>query len=207
MRLSAIVAGVVAVALASPVVAQGVALDTSEAVTFYVATAAGGGAHPDAAFARWAFDAWSRASNGFLKFVETEAMSKALIRIYWVGPDSGRYGQMRGIEVDGKRGAMVFINTATAGLGDDVHKRAERDPLFRDSIVFLTCVHEIGHAVGLSHTNKFADIMYTFQYGGDIKRYFMRYRKKVENRGELAKLLPFSDNDIAHLRALSGLEP
>lgn len=206
MRLSTVVACVVAAALASTAAAQGQALDTREAVTFYVAKADDGGSHPGAYFARWAFDAWSRASNGVLKFVETEAMSKALIRIYWVGPDSRRYGQMRGIEVDGKRGAMVFINTATDGLGDDVHKRAKRDPLFRDSIVYLTCVHEIGHAVGLSHTNRFGDIMYTFQYGGDIKRYFMRYRKRLEDSEELRTLSPFSDDDLARLHALYNTE-
>jgi len=109
---------------------------------------------------------------------------------------------MRGIEVDGKRGAEVYINTSAEGLGDDIHRRAERDPLFRDSIVFLTCVHEIGHAVGLSHTDKFADIMYSFQYGGDIERYFRRYRKRVKNRGQMRDRSPLSDNDIARLRAL-----
>jgi predicted Zn-dependent protease len=201
------VAGVVVTFLAATAVAQGTALDVSEVVTFYVARTDEGKPHPDAEFARWAFDAWSTASDGVLKFTETETIGDALIRVYWVGPNSRRYGQAQGIDVDGKRGAVVFINTSTDGLGDDIHSRAERDPLYRDSIVYLTCVHEIGHAVGLRHTNSFADIMYTFQYGGDIKRYFMRYRKKVENRGELAKLLPFSDNDIAHLRALYGIEP
>ena len=101
-----------------------------------------------------------------------------------------------------KRGAEVYVNTATDGLGDDVHKRAKRDRLYRDCIVYLTCVHEIGHAVGLSHTDKFTDIMYTFQYGGDIQKYFLRYRKKVKSRGQLIDLSPLSDNDIARLSAL-----
>ena len=202
MRLSPVVAGVIAALLASPAAAQGDELDASEAVQFYVARADSGEAHPDAEFARWALDAWSKASDGALKFVETETASDAVIRIYWVGPSSRRYGEMRFIEVDGKRGAVLFINTATDGLGDDVHKRAERDRLFRDCIVFLTCVHEIGHAVGLSHTDKFADIMYSFQYGGNIKKYFLRYRKQVKNREQMTDLSPFSDDDIARLRAL-----
>jgi len=202
MRLSPVVAVVVTAALASPAAAQGDALDASDAVKFYVAKADSGEAHPDAEFAGWALDAWSKASDGALKFAETNTESDAVIRIYWAGPSSRKYGEMRGIEVYGKRGAEVYINTATDGLGDDVHKRAKRDRLFRDCIVFLTCVHEIGHAVGLSHTDKFTDIMYSFQYGGEIKKYFLRYRKQVKTRREMSNRSPLSDNDIARLSAL-----
>ncbi len=202
MRLAPVAAAVVAAGLASPAAAQGDALDASDAVTFYVAKTDGGEAHPDAEFARWAFDAWSRGSNGALTFVETETASDAVIRVFWVGAGIARYGGMRRIEVDGRPGAEVYINTATDGLGDDIHRRAERDRLFRDSVVFLTCVHEIGHAIGLSHTDNFADIMYSFQYGGDIEKYFLRYRKRVKNPGDMRERSPLSDNDIAQLRAL-----
>lgn len=193
---------VVATALALPVAAQFVALDASEAVTFYIAKDGRGQAHPDAEFARWALEAWSRASDGVLNFVETDRASDAVVRIYWVGPGSRMYGEMRAIDVDGKPGALIFINPATEALGDEIHKRAERDRLYRDSIVYLTCVHELGHAVGLSHTDRFSDIMYSFQHGGDIEKYFLRYRKGLKERGELRMLSPFSDNDLARLRAL-----
>jgi hypothetical protein len=202
MRLSPLVAAVVAAGIASPAAAQGDALDASDAVTFYIATTDGGKAHPDAEFARSAFDAWSRASNGALTFVETEKVSGAVIRVLWVGAGNARYGGMRRIEVDGRPGAEVYINTATDGLGDDIHNRAERDRLFRDSVVFLTCVHEIGHAIGLSHTDDFADIMYSFQHGGDIEKCFLRYRKRVKNPGDMRDRSPLSDNDIARLRWL-----
>jgi len=202
MRVSPVAAAVVAAGLASPAAAQGDALDASDAVRFYVTKTESGEAHSDAEFARWAFDAWSKASNGTLTFVETETASDAVIRVLWVGAGIARYGGMRRIQVDGRPGAEVYINTATDGLGGGIHKRAERDRLFRDSVVFLTCVHEIGHAIGLSHTDDFADIMYSFQHGGDIEKYFLRYRKRVKNPGDMREHSPLSDNDIAQLRAL-----
>jgi hypothetical protein len=202
MRLSPVVAVVIAAVLASTAVAQDNTLDASEAVTFYVAKAHNGEPHPDAEFARWASDTSSMGSIGALVFVETDTESDAVTRVHWAGQRSSKYGEMRAIEVDGKRGAEVYIHTATDGLGDAIHNRAQRDRLFRDSIVFLTCVHEIVHAVGLSHTDKAANIMYSFQYGGDIERYFMRYRKGVKKRTQMRERSPLSDNDIARLRAL-----
>lgn len=202
MRLSPFVAVVASAALVSPAAAQLVALDPSDAITFYVDRADGGGAHPDAEFARWALEAWSRASGGVLNFVETETARDAVIRIIWVGPGTSMYGGARQIEIDGRQGAAVFINTITDRLGDDIHRRAEKDRLFRDTIVYLTCVHELGHAVGLSHSDKYADIMYSFQYGGDIEKYFLRYRKRVKKREQMHHLSPFSDNDLVRLRAL-----
>jgi hypothetical protein len=202
VRCSSVIAVIVAAPLAPPAAAQFVPLDATEPATFYVARDFRGQAHPDAEFARWALDAWSKASDGALKFVETDTERDAAIRVYWAWPGSEKYGEMRAIEIDGKPGALVFVNTATEGLGEEVHRRAERDQLFRDSIVFLTCVHELGHAVGLSHTDQFADIMYSFQYGGDIEKYFLRCRKRLKDRGDLRTRSPFSDNDLARLRAL-----
>jgi len=73
------------------------------------------------------------------------------------------------------------------------------DRLLRDAIVYLTCLHETGHALGLSHTAVFADIMYSFQYGGDIEEYFGRYRRKLETRGDIAKNSGMSGADRARV--------
>ena len=61
----------------------------------------------------------------------------------------------------------------------------EKDQILRNAIVYLTCLHETGHALGLEHTANFADIMYSFQYGGDIPEYFGRYRRLLESRADI----------------------
>jgi len=198
----AVVAVCIAAVSASPVATQGGSHHAGGAMTFYVSKTHEGKTHPDAMFARWAFDAWAKASDGTLDFVEVDSEDDAVIRVYWAGKNSWKYGEMRAIEIDGKRGAEVYIRTSTDGLGKNVHTHAMRDRLYRDCVVFLTCVHEIGHAVGLSHTDNFADIMYAFRYGGDIERYFLRYRRQIKKREQMRERSPFSDNDIARLRGL-----
>ena len=64
--------------------------------------------------------------------------------------------------------------------------------------MYLTCLHESGHALGLEHTRSFADIMYSFQYGGDIPEYFGRYRRKLQTREDIRKNPGLSAADREH---------
>ena len=131
----------------------------------------------DADLARWALEAWEKASAGKLHFVETKDRSSALLRVRWADKNSGLYGEAVPIEVHGQRGAELHILIAEPG----------NDRLLRDAIVYLTCLHESGHALGLPHTRAFPDIMYSFQYGGDIDEYFGRYRRKLATREDIRK--------------------
>ena len=143
----------------------------------------------DPELAQWAMEAWQGAADGHLTLERVPSREKAHIRLYWTGGRPGLYGEARPILVDGVRGAEVYVVTPDAG----------RDPLLRDAIVYLTCVHETGHALGLAHTDAFADIMYSFQFGGDIAEYFGRYRRKLAARADVRKTSALSDDDRKQL--------
>jgi hypothetical protein len=134
----------------------------------------------DPELAQWAMEAWQAASGGALQLVKTAEKDQAHIRLYWVTGTDGLYGETRMIDVNGERGAEVYVLPTVVPPG-------EKDQLLRDAIVYLTCVHEMGHALGLEHTANFADIMYSFQYGGDIPEYFGRYRRLLESRADIRK--------------------
>jgi hypothetical protein len=147
----------------------------------------------DGELARWALEAWQAASDGRLLLERVAEPEKAHIRLYWEGGRSGLYGEARPIVVDGVRGAEVYVLPAVAG---------DRDLLLRDVIVYLTCLHETGHALGLPHTSAFADIMYNFQYGGDIAEYFGRYRRQLAARSDIREHSGISPADRKQLMAL-----
>ncbi len=157
----------------------------------------------DVELAAWALRAWERAVNGPLRFVQSSE-DEALVRVHWVAPGGGQYGEMRPLLVRGRRGAAVYIRPDTSALGAQIATMATTDPLLRETIVYLTCVHELGHALGLEHTAEYRDIMYFFGYGGDIPGFFTRYRKQLTSRADIQKVSGLSADDIARVRALYG---
>jgi hypothetical protein len=132
----------------------------------------------DPELAGWALEAWQAASAGELTLERTAELSKAQIRVRWATGRDGIFGETRPIVVHGRRGAEVYVLPSVVPPG-------ETDRLLRDAIVYLTVLHETGHALGLPHTAAFADIMYSFQYGGDIPEYFTRYRRLLSSRADI----------------------
>lgn len=135
----------------------------------------------DPDLAQWAMEAWQEASGGKLKVERTAQKEQAIIKIHWVTARAGLYGETR---------------------GGDVYVRPDPgEGLTREATVYLTCLHETGHALGLAHTANFEDIMYNFQYGGDIAEYFGRYTRKLQKREDIRKYSGISPNDRMRLAA------
>lgn len=160
----------------------------------------------DPELARWALQAWRRAAWPVFAFPGA-AEDRARIRIYWVSGRTRLYGEAHPIVVDGKRGAAIYVNPDVSELGEEIYAAASRDHLLRDAIVYLTCLHESGHALGLSHTGKFEDIMYNFGYGGDIPEYFEHYRRLLSGREDIPNHSGISAYDRKRLLDLFRTRP
>jgi hypothetical protein len=178
-----------------------------ESVTYFIANGKSDNGYrsADRQLALWALQAWQRSAGAGLRF-EPAPETAALVRLYWAEPDGGEFGETQPLMVHGRRGAAVFIRPDVAALGPDLAQRAAADDLLRESIVYLTCLHELGHALGLDHTRDFRDIMYFFGYGGDIPAYFARYRAQIQTRGDIARVSGLSDGDVARIRAIYAQE-
>jgi hypothetical protein len=145
----------------------------------------------DVELARWALEAWQRESNGAVTFHKSASEEHARIRLRWANGTSSLYGETEPVLVDGKPGSVIYVLPSIA---------PGADRLMRDAVVYLTCLHESGHALGLRHTAAFADIMYSFQYGGDIPAYFQRYRQLLKTRADIPAHSGISDADRAAIR-------
>jgi hypothetical protein len=183
-----------------------VAPDAPPAISYFIEDGTGvPGFDPhDGELAEWALADWARASGSQVRFVRAASAADATFRVRWISPYSGLYGEMERVMVQGRPGAIINVSPAGANLGEPFAGMAKEDRLFRDTIVYLTCVHESGHALGLEHTRNFDDIMYAFGYGGDIVEYFSRYRRRLQSRADIPHQSALSPNDIAALAFALG---
>jgi len=145
-----------------------------------------------------AMKTWTTAADGAFTLRRTLLANDAGIRIYFNGA-GGNYGETRPhITANGLIDAAIVNIAADAPI--------EVDPLTRDIIVYLTALHEIGHAVGLEHTRNFDDIMYLFRQPGDGPRYFGNYRKLLRSADDIGSgtATGLSAYDVQTLRKLYG---
>ncbi|HLY19128.1 MAG TPA: hypothetical protein VKR61_17995 [Bryobacteraceae bacterium] len=139
----------------------------------------------DPELARWALAAWQQAAGPGLRFEVAKDQGDARIHFYWVGKKAQLYGDMHIIYLNGRKVYVIDVQPDLAQFGPRIAAAGRDDRLFRDTVVYLTCLHETGHVLAIPHTDDFGDIMYSFQYGGDVLEYFSRYRRMLHERSDI----------------------
>jgi matrixin len=137
---------------------------------------------------------WTTAAAGRF-MLERITDEGAPVRVHFMSVDY-RYG-VTAPRVNPQTGRIEKAEVAVAA-------DAGRDSLERRIIVYLTALHELGHALGLEHTNDITSIMYLFRLPGDGDRFFGTYRQRLKSAEEIgsATATGLSADDVVTLRKL-----
>jgi hypothetical protein len=137
---------------------------------------------------------WSDASNGQLMLIRATAQRDAAIRIVFVSSDNV-YGEAAP-RVDPQTGFIAHADVL-------INSSVPDDPIDARIVVYLTALHELGHAIGLPHSDTFTAIMYRFRRADDGERYFGAYRRAIRSADEVGVSASHLDpEDVRMLQAL-----
>ena len=118
---------------------------------------------------------WTRASGGAFTLTKADR-NAAAVRVRFVAGDTN-YGEAAP-RVDRTTGRIASAEVRiSADIGGDM--------LTQRIVLYLTALHELGHALGLPHTDDFNDIMYSFRRPDDGERYFGAYRRKLRSSDDI----------------------
>lgn len=138
---------------------------------------------------------WTNAADGRFRLEKMPTAADAPVQVHFMAADY-RYG-VTSPRVDRQTGLIVRAEVAVAA-------DAGRTPLERSIIVYLTALHELGHALGLEHTNDIGTIMYLFREPGDGERFFGAYARRARSFDDIGsdQATGLSPDDVTTLRKL-----
>lgn len=119
-----------------------------------------------------ALKTWTDAAAGRVT-LQMAPPREASIRFHFTPTGDGLYGGTAPV-ADPRTGVMIRADIM-------VTTAAEYDALNRSIVIYLTSLHELGHALGLEHTDDVATIMYRFKESDEAPRYFAEYRTRIRS--------------------------
>lgn len=141
---------------------------------------------------------WAAAIGKNMGLRTVRAPNGATVRVRFAS-SRGLYGETMP-QIDPATRAIVRADVviATDNGGDD--------PVTQRIVLYLTALHELGHALGLRHTDNFADIMYAFRRPDDGERFFAAYRRRLRTADDIGAPAAsgLSANDLVAVRELYG---
>jgi hypothetical protein len=142
-----------------------------------------------------AMKTWTDAAQGRFRLERVSSKDSARVRVHFFTRD-WRYG-MTQARPDPRTGLITEAEVIVAADADG-------DALDHRIVIYLTALHELGHALGLSHSADIDDIMYLFRQEGDGERFFGAYRRRLGSGDEIGspRATGLSAEDVRVLRNL-----